>query len=161
MGEKQKHKLLKQHAKQILKTEGFKNSEIFFEYSIKLKNGRHMFIDIAGVNNQKKVFIECGNLVLKDRLGTLKKYCDKFIYLPYLILINKDFSKTILPKPKPDLNFDIDLEIIMKNKKIATIGGSKGFIVNPKFINNGQLEKDKEYDLTIVPSSEKGGGSHS
>jgi len=40
----------------------------------------------------------------------------------------------------------------LKNKKLTTIGGSQGFIVDKAFINNGQLEKDKEYDLTIVPS---------
>ena len=156
MGEKKKHKLFKQHAKQILKNEGFKDSEIFFEYSIKLKNNRHILIDVVGINNQKKVFIECGNLVLKDRLGTLKKYCDEFIYLPYLNLIHKDFSKIILPKPKYDFNFDIDKELVIKNKIIKTIGGSQGFIVNKAYIKNGQLKGGKEYDITIVPSSDGG-----
>jgi len=152
MGEKQKHKLLKQQAKRILKIEGFKDSEIFFEYSVKLKNGRHILIDIARINNKKKVFIECGNLVLKDRLGTLKEYCDKFIYLPYLNLINKKFLKYKLPKPKPDLNFDMDNKIVMKNRKITTIGGSKGFLIDPKYTKNNQLDYDGEYDLTITPS---------
>ena len=47
------------------------------------------------------------------------------------------------------------MELKLKNKKLTTIGGSQGFIVDKAFINNGQLEKDKEYDLNIVPS--KGG----
>ena len=40
----------------------------------------------------------------------------------------------------------------LKNKKLTTIGGSEGFIVDKAFINNGQLEKDKEYDLDINES---------
>ena len=46
----------------------------------------------------------------------------------------------------------------LKNKKLTTIGGSQGFIVDKAFINNGQLETDKEYNLTIVPSSKGHGG---
>ena len=52
------------------------------------------------------------------------------------------------------------MELKLKNKKLTTIGGSQGFIVDKAFINNGHLEKDKEYDLTIILSS-KGGGSNS
>ena len=44
------------------------------------------------------------------------------------------------------------MEVKLKNKKLTSIGGSQGFIVDRAFINNGQLEKDKEYDLTIIPS---------
>jgi len=49
------------------------------------------------------------------------------------------------------------MEVNIKNRKLTTIGGSQGFIVDKAYIKNGQLEKDKEYDLTIVPSSEVGG----
>ncbi len=41
------------------------------------------------------------------------------------------------------------MEIKLKNKKLTSIGGSQGFIVDKAFINNGQLEQDKEYDITI------------
>ena len=49
------------------------------------------------------------------------------------------------------------MELKLKNKKLTTIGGSHGFIVDKAFINNGHLEKDKEYDLTIILSSKVGG----
>ena len=47
--------------------------------------------------------------------------------------------------------------MILKNKKITKIGGSKGFIIEAAYFNNGQVLEDEEYDLTIIPSS-KGGG---
>lgn len=47
------------------------------------------------------------------------------------------------------------MEVKLKNKKLTSIGGSDGFIVDRAFINNGQLEKDKEYDLTISLSKHK------
>ena len=45
------------------------------------------------------------------------------------------------------------MEVKLKNKKLTTIGGSRGFIVDKAFIDNGQLDMDKEYDLTIVIST--------
>ena len=44
------------------------------------------------------------------------------------------------------------MEVKLKNKKLTAIGGSQGFIVDRAYIKNNQLEKDKEYDLTILPS---------
>ncbi|KKN56695.1 hypothetical protein LCGC14_0570120 [marine sediment metagenome] len=44
------------------------------------------------------------------------------------------------------------MKVKLRNKKLTTIGGSEGFIVDKAFINNGQLEKDKEYNLDITPS---------
>jgi len=38
MSENQKHKLLKEQAKNILLKGGFKLNEIFFEYQLKIKN---------------------------------------------------------------------------------------------------------------------------
>lgn len=47
------------------------------------------------------------------------------------------------------------MEVKLKNKKLTTIGGSQGFIVDKAFIDNGQLEKDKGYDLDITPSKKR------
>ena len=57
-----------------------------------------------------------------------------------------------LAMPTPLLLLEVKMNITLKKRKLTTIGGSQGFIVDKAFINNGQLEKDKEYDLTIVPS---------
>ncbi len=47
--------------------------------------------------------------------------------------------------------------MILKNKKITKIGGSKGFIIEAAYFRNKQISEDKEYDLTIVPSKNGGG----
>ncbi|KKK59997.1 hypothetical protein LCGC14_3028780 [marine sediment metagenome] len=44
------------------------------------------------------------------------------------------------------------MDVKLKKRKLITIGGSQGFIVDKAYINDGYLEKDKEYDLTIVSS---------
>lgn len=44
------------------------------------------------------------------------------------------------------------MKLTLKKRKLTTIGGSQGFIVDKAFIKNEQLEKDKKYDLTIIPS---------
>lgn len=45
------------------------------------------------------------------------------------------------------------MQLVLKNKKITKIGGSKGFIIEAAYFNNKQISEDKEYDLTITPSS--------
>ena len=53
------------------------------------------------------------------------------------------------------------MELKLKNKKLTTIGGSRGFIIEAAYFNNKQISEDGEYDLTIVPSSKdtsSGGG---
>ena len=48
-----------------------------------------------------------------------------------------------------------DKKMLLKNKKITKIGGSKGFIIEAAYFKNKQIEEDKEYDLTIEPSNGK------
>ncbi len=49
--------------------------------------------------------------------------------------------------------------MLLKNKKITQIGGSKGFIIEAAYFKNGQISEDEEYDLDITPS--KGDGKDS
>ena len=95
--EKQKHLILKKEAKKILLEEGFKEEEIYFEKKIFIKkNSRVGFvIDVVGINNEKRIFIECGNTTDK-KLKEIINYCDKFIYLPYLN--SYDSTKLIIRK---------------------------------------------------------------
>jgi len=51
----------------------------------------------------------------------------------------------------------IEMELILKKKKLTTIGGSQGFIIETAYIRNGQISKDVLYDLVIKPSSDGGG----
>lgn len=44
------------------------------------------------------------------------------------------------------------MELTLKNRKLTTIGGSQGFIVDKAFIKNEQLKKDELYDLNITLS---------
>ena len=44
--------------------------------------------------------------------------------------------------------------IKLKNKKLTSIGGSEGFIVDRAFIKNGLLSKKEEYSIIIIPSKE-------
>lgn len=47
------------------------------------------------------------------------------------------------------------MAITLKNKKLTTVGDSKGFTVNKAYIDNGQLLMDEEYDITIAKSQQK------
>ncbi len=46
------------------------------------------------------------------------------------------------------------MEIKLKNKRLTTIGGSEGFIIDKAFIKNGLISKKEEYSLIIIPSKE-------
>lgn len=89
-----RHQLLKEQAATILKDEGFKENEIFFEYTIKNNLGDRYRIDVAGITTERKIFIECGTLSGKDRIKKLKTICDKLIYLPYVLTTIQINTKT-------------------------------------------------------------------
>ena len=59
-------------------------------------------------------------------------------------------------------NIFYTIVIELKNKKLTSIGGSHGFIVDRAFVKNGQIKKDIEYNLEINLSSKNtsnlGGG---
>ena len=52
------------------------------------------------------------------------------------------------------------MELKLKNKKLTTIGGSRGFIIEAAYFNNKQILEEKEYDLTIVPSKSEEQDGH-
>ena len=41
------------------------------------------------------------------------------------------------------------MDVVLRNKKLTTIGGSKGFIIDKVYIKNGLVSEDKVYDITI------------
>ncbi len=66
-----------------LKKEGFKETEIFFEYKIP-----GMIVDIVGIKKDKKVAVEIGNLNGgPSRLKKLSKHFDKVIHIPYIVKV--------------------------------------------------------------------------
>lgn len=77
MLEPNKHDLLKEKGKNILLNMGFKENEIFEEYKYE-----SYVIDVIGINEDKKVLIECGKII-KSKYDILKNGPDKFIHLPY------------------------------------------------------------------------------
>ena len=79
------HIRLKEHGKKILLSQGFKEQEIFTEYRVKRDDGNSYWVDIAGVKPNKKVFVECGINQNPKKTKDLKNYCNKVIWLPYLI----------------------------------------------------------------------------
>lgn len=82
------HKELKRQAKEKLRSMGFKDNEIFEEYPINGKP-RGFIIDVAGISENKKIAIECGQLdklkgaVLKGEIGNTDLKFDELIHLPY------------------------------------------------------------------------------
>ena len=41
------------------------------------------------------------------------------------------------------------MDVILRYKKLTTIGGSEGFIIDKAYIKNGLISKDKTYTLTL------------
>ena len=78
------HLKLKDQAKGILLALGFKDKEIIVEYHVDRGKGLYYFVDVAGVKETRKVFIECGRNSNKNKINDLKNYCDTVIWLPYL-----------------------------------------------------------------------------
>ena len=117
MNEKQKHKELKEHARNILLKKGFKKKEIKLEYLVKFENNEYMVIDVVGIRPDKTIFIECGNLNQENKLEILKKFCDELIHLPYLKTtrrgthLNVELPSEIIKKAKIDaLKKDLELK---------------------------------------------------
>ncbi len=52
------------------------------------------------------------------------------------------------------------MELKLKNKKLTTIGGSRGFIIEAAYFNNKQISEELEYDLTIMPSKSEAQDDH-
>jgi len=80
------HSELKRQGKNILLSKGFNKSEILFEYKVNITKDKFYIVDVVGINDKNKVFIECGNLSTgENKLKVLKNFCDELIHLPYLI----------------------------------------------------------------------------
>ena len=76
------HNDLMKKAKQFLLDKGYKESEIFFNYQIKLKDKGCPIVDVAGINNKEKIGIECGGIG-KD-VKCLYEFFDKIVVFPYV-----------------------------------------------------------------------------
>ena len=84
MREKKHHIALKKIARNILMSMGYLQNEIFYEYKVDVGKQSWWKIDIVGISKVKKTFIECGYVGRKSKLNQVTKWCDMFIYLPYL-----------------------------------------------------------------------------
>jgi len=97
----EEHELLKSIGKEILKSKGFDDKQIFTEFPV-IQAGqvieRHLgygqepviivvrkgiIADTIGVSPNRSVAIECGNTP-SDRLSQLKLFFDEVLYLPYV-----------------------------------------------------------------------------
>lgn len=129
--EKEKHFLLKKQGRLILISEGFKEDEIFEEHTMKISQTRSIRVDLIGINNKKRVIIECGAITetmpLIEKINILRSKCDKLINLPYLDVFK---GKRGAGKNKEIPLKDIKKEIISCLKK------TKGRKLNPHEIHN-------------------------
>ena len=58
-------------------------------------------------------------------------------------------------RPIKALIFILEVKMIkLKHKKLTTIGGSKGFIIDAAYLKNGLVLDKEEYSLIIIPSKE-------
>jgi len=86
-----RHNKLVEKAKQLLITKGFKQDEIFEEYTITGQNGTWVVVDVAGIRNDKKIAVECGSIG-QNRIAKLKQYFDDVLHIPY---VKRDGDKII------------------------------------------------------------------
>lgn len=100
--ESKEHYLLKEKAKKMLLTNGFKEKEIYSEYKIiDAKNNRLKYIvDVVGQSKDKLIFIECGK-TRKGKLEELRGLCTKLFHLKYskkhifLLSMSKELYKKL------------------------------------------------------------------
>jgi len=79
--EKSQHDVLKEEAKYLLLSMGFKPSEIFEEYEVMVNSSKKFKVDVVGIGT-KKVAIECGHTdALK--ISILNFFFDEIILLPF------------------------------------------------------------------------------
>jgi len=76
------HKELVEKGIELLRKRGFKEEEIFKEYTIKLKCGGTKRLDVAGIRGEEIIGIECGGLTAQIKF--IKESVTEFIYLPYI-----------------------------------------------------------------------------
>lgn len=89
MGESEKHKRLKEKAAEWLQEEhGFSADEVEKEYQIDGGDSYYL-IDVVGVNEEKKVAVECGKLTgrgdyRETRREAIDDWCDEFKRFSYI-----------------------------------------------------------------------------
>jgi len=81
--EKEKHLVLKERAKGMLISMGFKEEEIHFEDTTFI-DGHYIRPDVVGIKDGLKVAVECGGLNGRKRISKLLLHFDKVVHLPYL-----------------------------------------------------------------------------
>lgn len=84
------HMDLIEKAIDILKEQGFKDSEIKKEYQVKLKDGTFKIVDVVGINSKERIAIECGGLT-KD-ISVLNPFFNRVIHLPYVMGHGREYS---------------------------------------------------------------------
>ncbi len=130
MTEKQKHLELKKKGKELLLNQGFKESEIFFEYRLILNKNKWLLIDVAGINNEKTAFIECGNINGENRFEILKSYCDNVIYLKYPKEKREGTPMNFFIEPELHKSFKIKSIDIGKDMRDILVDFIKEFVKN-------------------------------
>ena len=127
--EKQKHLELKKQAIILLKSKGFSDREIKTEFK-----WDRFIIDVVGINEQDKIFIECGTIP-RGKFESLKYNSEvEFIHLPYV-------TDSIIEESK--IKKVIKNGIISAKTKITTIGSSK-FLLIPQALFNDSIFPFKE-----------------
>lgn len=84
------HNELKEKAKILLREKGFKEEEIFEEYSVILPNGSNKIIDVAGIKDNYTIGIECGSV--HGNTESYESFFDEFILMPYVQKKGNQFS---------------------------------------------------------------------
>jgi len=105
------HKELKKEATNFLKKEfGFKQKEIFYEYTLKDKTNRRykgMQLDVAGINSKQKIGVDCGTIRHLRTPENSKIKLDKLFLFPFILLNYNSNSRHYLRDTKSKyLNFD-------------------------------------------------------
>lgn len=121
------HRVLKEKAKEILKSRGFSDEEIFSEYPVQFDEHVHFRhdVDIAGIKPNQKVAIEIGSTP-KNRINNLKKIFNEVIHIP---------KKEYIPQDLTEIKYD---DSVSKRKEYLTVAYNK--YVYEIFKNDSVLE---------------------
>ena len=83
-----------------------------------------MSVDVAGIKNNERIFIECGTLTPKNKIEMLKPYCNKVIHLRYPkeIKEGKAFNFEMPEQLHKDFKIKcIDLSVDMQDKIVELV----------------------------------------
>lgn len=141
MNETLMHQELKKQAVNILKSKGFSANEIKQEFKWK-----RFIIDVVAINDQKKIFIECGQIQLKKFKNLCKQKEAEFIYIPYL-------HRGVIKEPIPRMKV-VD-GIVTADTNILKVGNSFYFRIPYCIANDSQFPLDLRKPLLIKMLKDK------